>query len=51
MELYDLLADLGEKRDLAREEPALAADLEARLRQWLRDRGAKVPRPNPDWRP
>jgi arylsulfatase A-like enzyme len=35
-ELYDLEADLGEKRDLAAEKPEIYADLKQRHLEWLR---------------
>lgn len=37
MELYDLDADLGEKKDLASDLPKLAAKLRAQLEAWLDD--------------
>ena len=42
LELYDLQADLGERRNLARARPDVVADLVPRLRAWL---GAMQPRP------
>lgn len=43
-ELYDLAADLGETRDLMEAEPARAAQMQERLRAWLRETGAQMPR-------
>lgn len=45
VELYDLDADLGEKNDLASDQPKLAAKLRARLEAWLDETGARRPQP------
>ncbi|MCC7490923.1 MAG: sulfatase [Fimbriimonadaceae bacterium] len=50
-ELYDLLADPSESRDLATAEPARARELRARLAAWRRAVGAQMPTPNPAWDP
>jgi len=50
-ELFDLAEDLGETRDLAAERPGLVRELDGRLAAWLADTGARMPRPNPDYRP
>jgi arylsulfatase A len=47
LELFDLAADLGEKTDLAAKMPKKAAELNAKLTAWLKDVGAKLPKPNP----
>ena len=47
-ELYDLENDPGETHNLAAQEPGLAADLTARLRQWLMDCGTVMHTHNPD---
>jgi arylsulfatase A-like enzyme len=47
IELFNLRADIGEKRDLARAEPAKAARLHATLKRWRAEVGAKMPEPNP----
>ena len=44
-ELYDLAADLGERRNLAAERPADVAALRAELTAWLEAVGAQLPRP------
>jgi len=51
VELYNLKADIGESRDLAAAQPAKAAQLRARLEQWLKETKAQVPRPNPNYDP
>jgi arylsulfatase A-like enzyme len=43
VELYDLEADPGEKRDLAESEPHLALKLRNELERWLEESGAKHP--------
>jgi arylsulfatase A-like enzyme len=43
IELYDLGADLSERRDLAEERPAEAARLLARLQAWRAELGANMP--------
>jgi len=50
-ELFDLAHDLGETHDLAGAQPDRVARLHASLREHLAATGAKVPRPNPDYRP
>jgi arylsulfatase A len=42
-ELYNLARDPGEARDLAAEQPAVAARLKTRLDAWRADVGAKMP--------
>lgn len=52
VELYDLLADPSEARDLAAAQPRRAAELRGRLEAWRRSVNAPVPdRPNPAYRP
>jgi arylsulfatase A-like enzyme len=46
LELYDLRADVGETRNLVREEPAKAHELQARLYRWRADIRAPMPTPN-----
>jgi hypothetical protein len=48
LELYDLEADPGERKDLAAGEPARAAALRDELHAWLERSGAQRPRPNPE---
>lgn len=50
-ELYDLKNDLGETRNLASEQPEKVRQLERRLAAELKRIGAKIPKPNPDYRP
>jgi arylsulfatase A-like enzyme len=50
-ELYNLKSDIGETRDLAKEQPKRAERLRAQLRRWRRDVGAQLPIPNPDYDP
>ena len=44
-ELYDLAKDLGETTNLASKQPELAKKLESQLKDWLKQTGAKMPRP------
>ena len=48
-ELYDLQADLSEKRNLARELPDKTRELRLLLKGWQQELEAKFPEPNPDW--
>lgn len=50
-ELYNLLEDIGETTNRAEAMPDKVAELDAELSRWLREVGAKLPRPNPDHRP
>jgi len=50
-ELYNLKDDLSEKTDLAEKMPQKVKELDKRLTAWLKHTGAKVPRPNPDYKP
>jgi arylsulfatase A-like enzyme len=50
-ELFDVVRDPGETRDLATAEPARVAALQTELQTWLRDVGAKLPTPNPAYDP
>jgi arylsulfatase A-like enzyme len=49
VELYDLSADLGERRNLAEEMPARTSELKGRLDAWRTGVDARMPSPNPDW--
>ncbi|MBA7637048.1 N-acetylgalactosamine-6-O-sulfatase [subsurface metagenome] len=49
-ELFNLKADLSEKNDLSKKMPEKVRDLDAKLTRWLRATGAKLPRPNQDYR-
>ncbi len=50
-ELYNLAADIGEKRDLAQVEPNRAAEMRTRLEAWLQSTNAQLPVSNPDYDP
>ncbi len=50
-ELYDLEADIGETRDLAKERPELVAELRADLQGWIDDHVAIPHRLNPKYDP
>ena len=55
VQLFDLVADPGERHDLAASEPVRVRDLRARLHAWYRDVGARFLEPKdggpPPWRP
>lgn len=46
LELYNLKEDLGEKRNLAQEQPDKAAELMAKMVAWRESTGAAMPGPN-----
>jgi arylsulfatase A-like enzyme len=48
-ELYFLPDDIGETNNLVHTMPAKAAELEAKLDEWLVERGAHIPELNPDY--
>ena len=50
-ELYDLEQDLGEQHDRAAEQPQKTAELRKQLANWRESVGARMPRPNPDYKP
>jgi arylsulfatase A-like enzyme len=50
VELYNLVEDQGETRNLASEMPDKADELLAKLRAWQESVEAKFPQPNPEWR-
>ena len=45
LELYDLRADLSETKNLAKQRPRLAKRLDQKLAAWLKETGAKMPKP------
>jgi arylsulfatase A len=51
LELYDLVNDIGEKKNLATEMPLKAAQLQQKLTGWRRSVKAKMPTRNPDYDP
>jgi len=50
-ELYDLANDIGETKDLAAAQPALAKTLRSRLDAWLKSVDAQLPTKNPAYDP
>jgi arylsulfatase A-like enzyme len=50
-ELYNLAADISEQHDLAAKEVAKAEQLWAELQAWLKETGARLPVPNPQYQP
>lgn len=50
-ELYDLATDIGEQHDLAAGESQRTTALWTELQTWLKETGAKIPRPNPNYDP
>lgn len=51
LELYNLREDISENRDLAAREPVHRDALHRLLKEWRERVHARIPRPNPDWRP
>ncbi len=50
-ELYHLAQDPSETKDLSAAEPGRTAELRRRLDDWLKETGARMPSPNPEFRP
>ncbi len=50
-ELFDLAKDLSEKIDLSEQLSEKTSQLDSRLTAWLKDTGAKLPKPNPAYGP
>jgi len=50
-ELFDVKKDISESRNLAADKPDVVKDLAAKLDAWRKDVGAKMPTPNPDYKP
>ncbi len=50
-ELYRIREDISEARDLAAALPEKTAELKAKLHAWLRETGAQMPVPNPNFDP
>ena len=48
--LFNLKEDIGEQQDLARAQPAKAAELRRMLHAWRKKVGARMQVPNPDYR-
>jgi arylsulfatase A-like enzyme len=51
VELYNLREDLGEEHDVSEDQPEVTARLRAMLEAWLESVDAKLPEPNPDYKP
>jgi arylsulfatase A len=51
LELYDLTADIGERDDVAPQNPGRVARMNARFEGWLESVGAQTNRPNPNFDP
>ena len=51
VELYNIRDDVGERHDLAREQPERLAQLRSRLHAWREQVGAQMPVPNPAHEP
>ncbi|MCG8479688.1 MAG: sulfatase [Spirochaetales bacterium] len=51
VELYHLEDDPGEHIDLAESEPERTREMRNRLKSWREEKGALIPRRNPDFRP
>lgn len=51
IELYNLANDIGEKNDLAKKMPEKAKQLHEMLKAWQKEIGAKMPKPNPNYKP
>lgn len=49
LELYNLEDDLSEKNDLAESNLKKVTELEKKLDLWLKETGAKLPKPNPEF--
>jgi hypothetical protein len=49
--LFNIASDLGEKNDLAAQEPQRVKELDARIEAFLRDTHAVLPLPNPAFNP
>lgn len=50
-ELYNLAKDPGERTNLVKRNPRKAAELSAKLSAWQKQMKAKMPAPNPDYKP
>ena len=51
LELYNLCEDPGEEQNLAEEQPDRTERLHSMLVQWREEVEARIPRPNPDYKP
>ncbi len=51
LELYNLREDIGERSNLAAQQPAKASELQRKLAAWRKSVDAAMPAPNPDYDP
>ncbi|MBI1372597.1 MAG: sulfatase-like hydrolase/transferase [Phycisphaera sp.] len=51
VELYNLAEDLGEQYDLSKKNPDKTREMLAKLHAWQQSVGAKMPKPNPNYKP
>jgi arylsulfatase A-like enzyme len=51
VELFNLMNDIGEQKNLAKTQPERAQRLLAQLKQWQKSVNAQMPTPNPDYDP
>jgi len=50
-ELFNLKDDLSETRDLSAKQPARVRELNTLIENWILEVNAKMPRPNPGYKP
>lgn len=50
-ELYNLKDDLGERNDLSKKMPDKTKELKSKLHKWMKSVDAKMPTPNPNYKP
>ncbi len=50
-ELFDISKDVSESRNLAADKPDVVKELAKKLADWRKEVGAKMPTPNPDYKP
>lgn len=48
-ELFDLASDISETTNLVEQQPQIAQQLHARLKDWQKEIEAAIPQPNPGW--
>ncbi|KGQ69634.1 sulfatase [Chelonobacter oris] len=51
LELYNVYHDIGETQDVSRQHPEIVASLKAKLDNWKLEVGARIPQPNPRYKP
>ena len=51
LELYDIYNDVGETKDVSAEHPDIVQELKSLLDQWKIDVKARIPEPNPNYKP